>query len=224
MRWLDADWRESSEVCADAAWAARAQGNSVLSSLSPSQVTSSDLDPVTARTYRHLYLNALRYDIRCPTLQAFIEQLVDSGVQPLDCYSRALYAFALLAQSHPEGPGLMDELLGEVGAHAKTLHVLLHGLWLGQNLDQGAERILALSSQPPFDGDNDPIVLFRVAGALRRLGRYDEGLTAIDQALDLLPPGDALVVADLVRERLLIVATQDLCRHQLAQPFRGALA
>ncbi|MFC5253040.1 hypothetical protein [Streptomyces nigrescens] len=213
LRELDADWRESAEVCANAAWAARSAGHSVLGLLSPEQVTAAGPDPVTTRTFRHLYLSALRFDFRCPTLQAFIEQFPNSALQSLDCYSRALYAFALLGQSRPEGLALMDEVLAEAGEHTKTLHVLLHGLWLGQDLDHGAERLLALSARPGFDTDRDPILLFRVAGALRRLGRYDEGLDAIDRALDLLPPGDITVHADLVRERSLIAAARDLQQH-----------
>ncbi|WP_326812288.1 hypothetical protein OIE62_07660 [Streptomyces scopuliridis] len=221
LRELDADWRESAEVCADAAWTARATGHSVLGLLSPDQVTAAGLDPVTARTFRHLYLSALRYDFRCPTLQAFVERLPDSAHPTLDCHSRALYAFALLGQSRREGLDLMDEVLAEAGEHAKTLHVLLHGLWLGQDLDQGAERLLALSSRPVFDTGSDPIVLFRVAGALRRLSRYDEGLAAIDRALDLLPPGDIAVHADLVRERSLISAARDIHQHLPTRAFGG---
>ncbi|MEV8410409.1 hypothetical protein AB0R12_32910, partial [Streptomyces niveus] len=79
-----------------------------------------------------------------------------------------------------------------------------------------------LSSGPPFDTGRDPIALFRMAGALRRLGRCDEGLAAIDRALDLLPPGDLTVHADLVRERSLIAVARDL--HQRPQARTGGTA
>lgn len=217
LRELAANWRESAQVCADTAWAARAAGHSVLGLLGPEQVSAAGPDPVTARTHRHLYLSALRYDFRCRTLQAFVEQLPAGVRSSLDCYSRALYAFALLGQSRHEGLAVMDEVLAEAGDHGKTRHVLLHGLWLGQDLDRGAERLLALSTGPPFDTGSDPIALFRAAGALRRLGRYDEGLTAIDRALDLLPPGDTAVHADLVRERSLIAAVRDLYQRSPAR-------
>jgi tetratricopeptide (TPR) repeat protein len=215
LRELDADWQESAEVCADSAWAARAAGNSVLNLLHPGQVTAADPDPVTARTYRHLYLSGLRYDLRCATLQSLVEPLLETGHPSLDCYSRALYAFSLLGQSRPAGLTVMDEVLDEAGDHAKTLHVLLHGLWLGLDLDQGAQRLLALSTRPPLDAGTDPIVAFRRAGALRRLGRYDASLAAIDRALDLLPPGDTAVHADLVRERSLTATARDLHHHTL---------
>ncbi|MEU6182782.1 hypothetical protein [Streptomyces coeruleorubidus] len=52
-----------------------------------------------------------------------------------------------------------------------------------------------------------------MAGALHRLGRYDEGLGAIDRAIDCLPPGDTSVHADLVRERSLLCAARDVQLH-----------
>ncbi|WP_326613515.1 hypothetical protein OIE62_05035 [Streptomyces scopuliridis] len=222
LRELAANWRESAQVCADTAWAARAAGHSVLGLLGPEQVRAAGPDPVTERAYRHLYLSALRYDFRCRSLQAFVEQLPSRVGASLDCYSRALYAFALLGQSRHVGLAVMDEVLAAAGDHAKTRHVLLHGLWLGQDLDRGAERLLALSSGPPFDTGRDPNALFRMAGALRRLGRCDEGLAAIDRALELLPPGDITVHADLVRERSLTAAARDL--HQRPQARTGGTA
>ncbi|MBT3152391.1 hypothetical protein HTV45_16155 [Streptomyces sp. CHD11] len=214
LRGIRADWKTSAEVCADAAWAARSAGRSVLGLLSPEDVLATDRDPITARTLAHLYLSALRFDFRCPTLQRLVEHLAETARQPLDCYTRALYAFSLLGQSRPEGLTVMDEVLTEAEEHPKTLHVLLHGLWLGQDLDHGAERLLALSSRPALATGTDPIVLFRVAGALRRLGRYDEGLGAIDRAIDCLPPGDTSVHADLVRERSLTCAARGLHQHR----------
>ncbi|WP_338484011.1 hypothetical protein VM636_07195 [Streptomyces sp. SCSIO 75703] len=150
---IRADWKTSAEVCADAAWAARSAGRSVLDLLSPEDVHATNRDPVTTRTLAHLYLSALRFDFRCPTLQRLVEQLA----QPAR---------------------------------------------------------LALSSRPALATGTDPIVLFRVAGALRRLGRYDEGLSAIDRAIDCLPPGDISVHADLVRERSLLCAARDLHQHR----------
>ncbi|MFF5339789.1 hypothetical protein ACFY4H_03605 [Streptomyces althioticus] len=211
---IRADWKTSAEVCADAAWAARSAGRSVLGLLSPEDVLATHRDPITTRTLAHLYLSALRFDFRCPTLQRLVEQLAQTARQPPDCYTRALYAFALLGQSRPEGLTVMDEVLATAEEHPKTLHVLLHGLWLGQDLDDGAERLLALSSRPALATGPDPIVLFRTAGALRRLGRYDEGLSAIDRAIDWLPPGDISVHADLVRERSLLCAARDLHQHR----------
>ncbi|MFM9536902.1 hypothetical protein [Streptomyces turgidiscabies] len=214
LRELDATWQESAQVCTDAAWAARAAGRSVLGLLRPEQIRAPGPDPITDRAFRHLYLSGLRFDFRCPTLQSLVDQLEPAVRESMDCYSRALYAFALLGQSRPEGLALIDDVLVEAGDHPKTLQVLLHGLWLGHQLPGRAQRMLEIAARPPFASRTDPIVLFRESGALRQLGRHEEVLEAIDRALDLLPPGDVSVHADLVRERSLITASQDL--HELA--------
>jgi tetratricopeptide (TPR) repeat protein len=207
---LEATWQESAQVCADAAWTARAAGHSVLDLLRAEDAVAAGPDPIATRVYRHLYLSALRFDFRCPTLASLVEQLPPQEREGLDCYTRALYAFALLGQSRADGLPLLDQVLAEADDHPKTLHVLLHGLWLGHTLPGRAERMLAIAARPPFAARTDPIVLFREAGALRQLGEYQAALESIDRALDLLPPGDVSVHADLVRERSLITASRDI--------------
>ncbi|MCC3778737.1 tetratricopeptide repeat protein [Streptomyces sp. UNOB3_S3] len=209
---MNATWQESADACADLAWQARTTGSSALLVLRPEQITSPGPDPVTARAHRHLYLAGLRYDFRCPSIEALVHRMPPSVVDRLDAYSRAMWAFALLGQSRTDGFVLMDEVLVEAGDHPKTLQVLLHGLWLGHRLPGREERMLRLLDLPPFAGRADPIALFRKAAALRGLGNYRKALEAIDQALDLLPPGDPAVHADLVRERSLITAAHDWAR------------
>ncbi|AJT62526.3 hypothetical protein T261_0837 [Streptomyces lydicus] len=209
LRELNATWQESAQVCADVAWQARAAGRSALHLLSPEQIIHPSADPVTARTMRHLYLASLRYDFRCPSIESLVHKLPEAGRNDLDCYSRALCAFALLGQSRTEGLSLMERVLDEADDHPKTLHVVLHGLWLGHALPGREEHMLALLARPPFAQRTDPIALFREANALRGLGRYPSALASIDRALDLLPPGDLSVHADLVRERSLITASLD---------------
>jgi hypothetical protein len=74
LRDLDATWQESAEVCADVAWQARASGNSALVLLDPEHVTDPGPGPgpVIWRTHRHLYLNALRYDFRCRSIESLL--------------------------------------------------------------------------------------------------------------------------------------------------------
>src|SRR5690606_1093400 len=60
LRGIRADWKTSAEVCADAAWAARPAGRSVLGLLSPEDVTATNRNPITTRILAHLYLSALR--------------------------------------------------------------------------------------------------------------------------------------------------------------------
>ncbi|PAU44689.1 hypothetical protein [Streptomyces albireticuli] len=204
-----ATWQESAEACAAVAWQARATGGSALLVLRPEQITSPGPDPVTARTYRHLYLSGLRYDFRCPSIEVLFHRMPPAVVHSLDAYSRALWAFALLGQSRTDGLALMDKVLAEADGHPKTLQVLLHGLWLGHRLPGREEHMLQLLNLPPFAGRTDPIALLHKAASLRGLGNYRKALDLIDQALGLLPPGDTAAHADLVRERSLNTAAHD---------------
>ncbi|MFB6771762.1 tetratricopeptide repeat protein [Streptomyces sp. NPDC056337] len=91
----------------------------------------------------------------------------------------------------------------------KVLHTLLHGLWLGDGLPHRHEQMLGILSRPPFRGRTDALALFREATLLRETRRFAEALTTIDQALELLPPGDPAVHDDLVRERALTLMARD---------------
>lgn len=221
LRELEATWQESADVCADAAWAARAAQRSVLGLVDPEQITGHRSDVAAARTYRHLYLSGLRFDFRCRAIQCLVGEGVPLSQLNQDPYTKSLYAFSLLGQSEPRGLGLMEEVLPRAGDHPKTLHALLHGLWLGQNLPNRSEHILQLLARPPFAPRTDPLALFREAGALRSLGRYRAALASIDRALDLLPPGDPAVHADFVRERALICAADDIARLSAPGPEEG---
>jgi len=209
LREADATWQESAEVCADVAWQARAAGNSALVVLTPEHVTDASPHPVIWRTYRHLYLSTLRYDFRCRVIEDLMNK-VPVSVMNDDPYSEALYGFSRLGQSRSDGLAVLHRVLVAAPGHPKTLHVLLHGVWLGTFLPGRAPMLLALVGLLPEGGLNDPIALFRMASARRSLGQYPEALTAIDHALELLPPGELVVHADLVRERLLITTAHDL--------------
>ncbi|MFJ9058457.1 hypothetical protein [Streptomyces sp. NPDC102409] len=211
LREIEATWQESAEACADVAWQARAAGNSALVVLTPEHVTTASPDPVIWRTYRHLYLSTLRYDFRCRDIEDLMNK-VPVSVLNEDPYSEALYGFSRLGQSRSDGLAVMHRVLVAAPGHPKTLHVLLHGVWLGTFLPGRAPLLLMLVGLLPNGGLDDPIALFRMASARRALGHYPEALTAIDHALELLAPGELAVQADLVRERALITAAHDLTR------------
>lgn len=206
---LEANWQESADICADVAWQARAAGKSPLVLLTAEHVTDAGPDPVVQRTYRHLYLTGLRYDFRCRSIETLVNQ-VPLSVLNADPYTWALYAFARLGQSRSDGLEVMERVLSTASDHPKTLHVLLHGVWLGGMLPDRAASLLALVDRLPDHGSNDPVAQFRKASAHRAHGNYRQAHTAIDRALELLPPGELAVHADLVRERSLITAAHDL--------------
>ncbi|ROQ70163.1 hypothetical protein EDD93_4671 [Streptomyces sp. 840.1] len=209
LRELDSTWQESADICADIAWQARAAGNSPLVLLTAEYVTDEGPDPVVQQTYRHLYLTGLRYDFRCRSIETLLNQ-VPLSVLNADPYSWALYAFARLGQSRSDGLAVMERVLSTASDHPKTLHVLLHGVWLGGLLPDRAALLLALVDRLPEHGSNDAVAQFRKASAHRAHGHYRQAYTAIGRALELLPPGELAVHADLARERSLITAAHDL--------------
>jgi hypothetical protein len=189
-------------------------GRSALLFLDPHEIACHD-DPTTARALRHLYLNGLRYDFRCRSIEAFLDTLASHDRAEPDCYTRALEAFALLAQASSSGYPLMQEVLAQADDHAKTLHVLLHGLWLAHGLPGREEAMLQILGSKAFADRSDPIALFREATAHRGLGHYTRALATIDEAVEHLPPAAVNVHADFVRERSLITAMHDMRQRPL---------
>lgn len=217
MRVARTGWQESAAFLADVAWQARRDGRRLSEQIPTS--TDRGSDEITARTRIHLLGLALRYDFR----RIALEELLRAHRGPWDVFTRALYAFALLGQSKPQGLKVMDKVLAEAGDDVKVLHTLLHGLWLGDGLPQRHQHILDILSRPPFHRRTDPVALFREAGALREMRCFAEALATIDRALELLPPGDPGVHDDLVRERALIIVAREASTWPPAPPTDPAL-
>ncbi|MEU1334885.1 hypothetical protein [Streptomyces sp. NPDC005865] len=201
-----ADWSTSAAFCAPLAWYARARRNSAVRHLSDPPRSSGRGGPGRSHdtVLRHLHLVGLRYDFRCRTMLDSLHRM-PAGDAHSDPYTRSLKAFALLARSDPSGLAAAERSLAEAGDNLQVCHALLHGMWLGHDLPEQARHILDLAARPAFPPD-DPIMLFRTATALRKLGRRREALAAIDDAVEGLDPCQPEVHADLVRERTLITA------------------
>ncbi len=208
-RWLsraNADWQTSAALANHLAWYARSRRNSALAHLTGTDhLTQPGTDRTHAQALRHIHLASLRFDFSCRSIQQLIEQVPVSERARWDPYTRALATFALLGSSAPGALDAMNRSLVEAGDNPQVCHALLHGLWLGDELPDQAERILELAAWPSFH-DDDSVMLFRTATAWRTLGRRAEALAAIDSALEALPPNQPDVHADLVRERTLITA------------------
>ncbi|WP_331752799.1 hypothetical protein OG440_38485 (plasmid) [Streptomyces sp. NBC_00637] len=203
-------WQERAQFCSDLAWFACQHGSSVLKQVTVGQALSTLGAPEVLRTRRCLYATALRYDFRCRALEAFFTAH-PSPPDELDPFSRALHAFALLGQSNTAGLELIDPILRDARHDAKVAHTLLHGVWLGDGLPDQPRLLLDLLAGPAFGARPDPLALFRKTQALRRLGRFEETLHAIDDAFESLPADvDPAVHSDLVRERVLVTVARDL--------------
>ncbi|MEU0215191.1 hypothetical protein ABZ281_08720 [Streptomyces sp. NPDC006265] len=205
MRVARTTWQESAAFLADVAWQARRDGRRVSEEIPRGAALAGDA--VTARTRIHLLGLALRYDFR----RVALEEVLRAHRGPWDVFSRALFAFALLGQSNPQGLQVMEDVLADADDDVKVLHTLLHGLWLGDGLPQRHQHMLGILSRPPFRGRTDAVALFREAGVLREMRCFGEALATIDRALELLPPGDPGVHDDLVRERALVLLARDAC-------------
>ncbi|KQV20966.1 DUF317 domain-containing protein [Kitasatospora sp. Root107] len=205
--WLSragADWQTSAQFCNGLAWQARSRHNSAGTHLDGTDHLRHPCpDPIHAQALRHLQLTGWRYDFRCRTITDQLADISQSHRSQWDPYTRALQAFALLGQSKPEGFTAMRDCLDEAGDNPAVVHALLHGLWLGDGLTNQAEEILRLAAWPTL-ADDDPVMLFRSATALRLLGRRDEALEAVHAAMEQLGPNAPEFHADLVRERSLI--------------------
>jgi len=213
--WLSlagADWQTSAAMCNNWAWYAHIRRQSALLHLrGADHLLHPGTDRVHARALGHLHLVSLRYAFRCHSIARLADALTEVRRQALDPYTQALLVFAALGQSRAQGLTAMEDLLDAAGANLQVRHALLHGLWLGAELPAQAERLLHLTQHPFFD-DDDPVMLFRRAGALRQLDRRADALQAIDDAIEALGPDQVEALSDFVRERALITSQRPTAR------------
>ncbi|MFB6771761.1 hypothetical protein [Streptomyces sp. NPDC056337] len=109
LRMAGATWQESAAFCADVAWQARRDGRRLAEEVGQAEEGGGDV--FTSRTRLHLRGLALRYDFR----RLALEEVMRASGGPWDPFGRALFAFALLGQSKPEGLEEMDAVLAEAG-------------------------------------------------------------------------------------------------------------
>jgi tetratricopeptide (TPR) repeat protein len=214
VRWivdLNASWQESAEFCGKLGRRAREQRNAARPYLSADRVLTGDLGTVAGRAWLHLYLSSLRYEFRTAALEHAIESM-PVPVTRLDPYVHSLYAFALLAQNKPEAEREVAAVLGRAGDDPSVLHSLIDGLRFAERLPNHLEVMLDLLHRPVFSERTDVTMLFREAFVLRRLGRYDEALAAIDRSLALLSPNDVDRYQQRMAERYRILDERHLTR------------
>jgi tetratricopeptide (TPR) repeat protein len=214
VRWIvdmGATWAESAEFCGKLGRRAREQRNAARPYLAADRILTGDVFSVAGRAWLHLYLSSLRYEFRTAALEHAIESM-PVQVSRLDPYSHSLYAFALLAQNKPEAGPEVDAVLTRADDDPSVLHALIDGLRFAERLPNHIEVMLGLLRRPTFSDRRDTTILFREAFALRRLGRYDEALAAIDRSLALLSPNDVDRYQQRMGERYRIIDERHLTR------------
>jgi tetratricopeptide (TPR) repeat protein len=210
---LDADWSESAEFCAKLCRASRELRNTARPYLNGDDIMRSDLSTVAGRARLHLYLTSLRYEFRSAALEHCVESL-PRAVSSLDTYTHAVYAWSLLVQNQPEGVIEMNAVLARGGEEDRSvLHALQDGLAYAEGIPDAAELMLTLWRRPGAAAWRDETVLLREAGALRRLGRYDEALAAVDRSLMLLAPNEIDRYDRRMSERWRIREQRDLAQR-----------
>ena len=116
-------------------------------------------------------------------------------------------ALAALGLRRPEGLDLYKGSLGAPDADARSRHVCLAAIWFAHHLPNQATILLELADDMILRGEDNWTLYFRRAGALRKLGRYEEALESIDRAVTSLPMGHTEVYQEQLRERELILAS-----------------
>ena len=211
IRWVaDSPISESRalRVLSDVAWSRRQSGQSVLGSL-----TFVDLLAEPAGSDRSLcafvaFLQSARYDFNFDVINRGLSVLPDATRRRMPDYFAALALFA----AYGTGQHSRSEEVLEIAGRAmdpKVLHVLAHALWFSSREDDStalvhvAERILGMN-------EVDLIASYRLGAGLRRLGRFDEALAAVNRAIADCPALDLENNNMLIEEQQRIVLQADL--------------
>jgi hypothetical protein len=128
----------------------------------------------------------------------------------------ALAAFAALGTRSDRGEPLIERALSAQDIDGQCRYLCLHALWFGTNLNDQAERMIQLCDDMIGRGEDGYNLYFWRSFALRRLGRLNDALDSVDQAIALLPVGMNLVHQDYVREREMIKTSQ-LLNDQISE-------
>jgi tetratricopeptide (TPR) repeat protein len=164
-------------------------------------------DPAAAlRTLTYVHGARLRFDFKFDELDERCAQWLQDFRD--DAYIAAFAALAALGRRSDRGRPLLDRAMSLPDVDSACRTACLHALWFAIDLDDQAQRLMALSDEMIGRGEDGYNLYFWRSFALRRLGRLDEALHSVDRAIALLPVGMNLVHQDYVRERELIKTSQ----------------
>lgn len=121
----------------------------------------------------------------------------------------ALHGFGLLALGDNRGSDYLERALRSADAGPRVRHAALHARWLLAQDAGEAEELLGLSSRMLGQDGPNANTYYRRAAALRLLGRFDDAIHAVGDAL-AIAPSDNLVVQDYIRERETIRMVQQI--------------
>lgn len=188
-------------VCADLAWVSRLLGHPY-----PPAARSPSGSPALVGCYVAGY--RLRYDFRFQDLAAVSQSWLQD--HPGDSLLLAFAAFAALGARSKQGVSLYRQALDSPDADRRTRHTCLAGMWLAYDVPDQAQQMLDLTDVMLAKGEADTNLYYRRASALRKLEDFDQAVRDIDLATSMLGAGDNMVHQDYMREREMIVASQEI--------------
>ncbi len=156
----------------------------------------------------------LRFDYRFRESQARCNEWL--GEFHDDALIMSFAAFGGIGSRASNGLDLFHRAVRAPDTDNKSLQVCLSAIWFADHLEEQAETLLSLADDMMARGEVNENIHYRRAAALRRLGRYDEALAAIDLAIDLFGVGNILVHEQYAQERRTIINTRDM-RQQAAE-------
>jgi tetratricopeptide (TPR) repeat protein len=170
------------------------------------------------RVLAYVHGQRLRFDFKFEELARQVRGWLDDV--PEDPQLLSLAAFAALGMHSLNAEPLLRRAMATDGYDSGCRYICLQGLWFASHLDDQAERILELSDEMIGRGEDSPNLYYWRAFALRRLLRFDEATSCVDQAIATLPPGMNAVHQDYFRERELI-NTSRLLHEQVTELSEG---
>ncbi|MGH9068949.1 MAG: hypothetical protein ACRD0J_15870 [Acidimicrobiales bacterium] len=128
---------------------------------------------------------------------------------PHDSLLAALIAFSGCGNGQEWGPVMVRQALAGTDADDRVRFVCLHAIWFALAGDPSmAPWLIELSEDMLARGEESDVLHYRRARALRVLGRSDEALEEVDEALSMLEPNHeaAKVARDFAGERGQVMA------------------
>lgn len=210
---------EIRKIATDLAWIARMNGQRY-----PGEVEWNLARSFSGSRMKRLvlaYVNGqrLRFDYKFTQLRTQCNKWLAEFSN--DSLILGLAAFAALGSRASNGMDLYRRALEAPDADDKTRQVCLAGIAFADNIPEQGDSLLRLSDDMMARGELNENVCYRRAIALRKLGRYDEALTEIDLAIDMLnASGHTLVHEQYSQERRAIISAQDMhlqAEHMVAE-------
>ena len=213
-------------VTADLAWAARRAARPYPEEAEwESALVAAPANLMRRRVMAYVLGQRLRFDLKLEHLRWWSRRWLEVFAD--DALILGLAAFAELGLYNSEGLEFFKRSTQSPNADAKSRHVCLAAIWFANHVRDQPKMLLELSSEMISKGEVNSDVYYRRSLGLRRLGRYNDALQAIDRAMSIRDSGDLEVFQNYARERELICATaaiNEQMQKQLKEQIEAASA